>query len=221
MDPIFVVTFLPVLLFSLTFHEAAHAWMSNRLGDPTARMLGRLSLNPLVHLDLFGTLMLFISRFHFGWAKPVPVVPQNFRDPRQGMMLTAAAGPASNIILALACGLILRVFILPGVEDGLPRAFGAIIAQGLITNLALAIFNMIPLPPLDGSRILAGLAPPSWDQGLYYLERFGPLILMAVIFLGMFSGVSIIGMFLFPILRVIVEMFSGVSLPVLYALIYG
>lgn len=220
-DPVFIATFLPALLFSLTFHEAAHAWMSNRLGDPTARLLGRRSLNPIVHLDLFGTMMLFLSGFRFGWAKPVPVDPRNFHDPRRGMVLTAAAGPASNILLAIICGIAIRLILSAGVPDGMTRAFSAVIAQSLITNVGLAVFNMIPLPPLDGSRILVGVSPPEWGRSMYYLERYGPIILMAVIFLGMFSGVSILGRILVPIMSVIITMFSGVSLPTLYGLIYG
>jgi Zn-dependent protease len=220
-DPVFIATFLPALLFSLTFHEAAHAWMSNRLGDPTARLLGRLSLNPLVHLDLFGTMMLFVSGFRFGWAKPVPVDPHNFREPRRGMVLTAAAGPASNILLAIICGALIRAILSSGVPVGIMKAFTAVIAQSLITNVGLAVFNMIPLPPLDGSRILVGISPPEWGRSIYYLERFGPLLLMAVIFLGMFSGVPILGMFLGPIMSVIIAAFSGVSVSTLYALIYG
>lgn len=224
-DPVFIITFLPVLLFSLTFHEAAHAWMAARLGDQTARMLGRLSLNPLVHLDLFGTLMLFLSGFRFGWAKPVPVDPRNFADPKRGIFLTAAAGPASNIILAIVCGIVIRSLIAGGwgttVNEGFIAGLGRIVGQGLITNLALAFFNLIPLPPLDGSKILYGLAPHEWDAALFRLEQVGPMILMAVIFAGFFFKFSLIWLFIGPPVSMIAQAFSGVPLGILMALIYA
>lgn len=222
-DPGFLIIFLPALLFSLTFHEAAHAWMANRLGDPTARMLGRMTLNPIVHLDIFGTLMLVLSGFRFGWAKPVPVDPRNFRDEKQGILLTAAAGPASNILLAIACGIVIRSLLVSGwgttMPEGFLSALGRIIAMALIMNLSLAFFNLIPLPPLDGSKILYGLAPPSWDQNLWRLERVGPMILIGIIALGMFSGFSPIWMVVGPLVNFFCVLFSGLPIGRLYALI--
>ena len=223
-NPVFIVTFLPVLLFSLTFHEAAHAWMSNRIGDPTARMLGRLTLNPLAHLDVFGTLMLFLSGFRFGWAKPVPVDPRNFSDPKRGMFLTAAAGPASNIILAIACGFAVRVMIAAwgtSVTDGFNGALLRILGMGVVMNLSLAFFNLIPLPPLDGSKILYGLAPDRWDYALYRLERIGPAILMGLILMGFLVGFSPIWTVMSPFVRLFTLAFSGLPLNVLYSLIYS
>jgi Zn-dependent protease len=121
--PEFVVIFLPALLFSLTFHEAAHAWMAWRLGDPTARMLGRLTLNPVPHLDFFGMLTLLISDFRFGWAKPVPVDSRNFLHEKHGILLTAAAGPASNILLAILCGIAIRWLLASGWGTSMTTAF--------------------------------------------------------------------------------------------------
>lgn len=222
-DPGFLIIFLPALLFSLTFHEAAHAWMANRLGDPTARMLGRMTLNPIVHLDIFGTLMLVLSGFRFGWAKPVPVDPRNFRDEKQGMFLTAAAGPASNILLAIVCGIVIRSLLVSGwgttMPEGFLSALGRIIAMALIMNLSLAFFNLIPLPPLDGSKILYGLAPSSWDLNLWRLERVGPMILIGIIALGMFSGFSPIWMVVGPLVNFFCVLFSGLPIGHLYALI--
>lgn len=228
MDPSFLkfaVIFAPVLLFSLTFHEAAHAWMSNRLGDPTARLMGRLSLNPIVHLDLFGTLMLFVSRFHFGWAKPVPFDPRNFRDVKQGIFLTAAAGPASNILLAILCGIFVRSLVASGwgtqYTEGFTAGLGRIFAQGIITNLALAFFNLIPLPPLDGSKILYGLAPSSWESALLRLERFGPMALMMIIVVGFMGGFSPIWYIIGPFVNILTHVISGLPLGILYALIFS
>jgi Zn-dependent protease len=223
-DPVFIITFLPVLLFSLTFHEAAHAWMSNRIGDPTARMLGRLTLNPLAHLDVFGTLMLFLSGFRFGWAKPVPVDPRNFSDPKRGMFLTAAAGPASNIILAVVCGLAIRVMLAAwgtGAGTGFIGALLRILGMGVVMNLSLAFFNLIPLPPLDGSKILYGLAPDRWDYALYKLERIGPALLMGLILIGFVAGFSPIWTVMSPFVRFFTLAFSGVPLNVLYGIIYS
>ena len=224
-DPVFLLTFLPALLFSLVFHEAAHAWMAARLGDPTARMLGRLTLNPLPHLDIFGTLMLVLSGFRFGWAKPVPIDPRNFHNPKQGIFLTAAAGPASNLLLAILCGIVIRVLILNGwgasMAPGFFPAMGRIIAMALIMNLSLAFFNLIPLPPLDGSKILYGLSPHSWEYGLWQLERVGPMILMGIIALGLFAGFSPLWYVIGPPVNLLTSLFSGVPITYLHALIWG
>ncbi len=224
MDPAFIVIFLPVLLFSLTFHEASHAWMSNRMGDPTARMLGRLTLNPIVHLDVFGTLMLFLSGFRFGWAKPVPIDPRNFANQKRGMFLTAAAGPVSNLILAFGCGLLVRSMIASGwgtqVTAGFWHAIGRIFAMGVIMNLSLAFFNLIPLPPLDGSKILYGLAPATWDYRLSQLERIGPMVLMMLILVGYMAGYSPIWAIMGPFVRALTYICSGVPMGVLNSLIY-
>jgi Zn-dependent protease len=223
-DPVFLLIFLPALLFSLTFHEAAHAWMAWRLGDPTARMLGRLTLNPIAHLDFFGTLMLIISQFRFGWAKPVPVDPRNFHNEKQGIFLTAAAGPASNILLAIACGIGIRLLLANGwgssMVEGFWPSLGRIIGMALIMNLSLAFFNLIPLPPLDGSKILYGLSPREWDRHLWHLEQVGPMILIGIIAIGMFAGFSPIWIVIGPVVNFFCHAMSGLPIGYLYALIY-
>ena len=156
-----------VLLFSLTVHEMAHAWTADRLGDPTARLLGRVSLNPMVHADLIGTivfpLMAMVSGVPLiGWAKPVPVNPRQLRSPRRDYMLVAAAGPASNLLMAIGAAIVLRLVPVSPVTLGEPNVtapIAAILSQAMRLNVLLAVFNMIPIPPLDGGNVLSGLLP--------------------------------------------------------------
>jgi Zn-dependent protease len=156
-----------VLLFSLTVHEMAHAWTADRLGDPTARLLGRVSLNPMVHADLVGTivfpLLAMVSGVPLiGWAKPVPVNPRHLRQPRRDYVLVAAAGPASNLLMAVAAAILLRLVPVSPVTLGEPNVtapIAALLSQALRLNVLLAVFNMIPIPPLDGGNVLSGLLP--------------------------------------------------------------
>jgi len=156
-----------VLLFSLTVHEMAHAWTADRLGDPTARLLGRVSLNPMVHADLIGTivfpLMAMLSGVPLiGWAKPVPVNPRQLRHPRRDYVCVAAAGPASNLLMAVAAAAVLRVLPVSPVTLGEPNVsapLAALLGQALRLNVLLAVFNMIPIPPLDGGNVLSGVLP--------------------------------------------------------------
>lgn len=164
-----VLAFIPLLL-SLTVHEWAHAWAAYRLGDDTARHLGRMTLDPLAHIDPVGTLVLPLLGVPFGWAKPVPVNPLRFTvDTRVGMMVTAAAGPISNVVLALLCavGLAIGGTVLPNLF-GPGDPLRALAANAVLLNLVLAFFNLVPLPPLDGSRIADWLMPdalrPTWDR---------------------------------------------------------
>jgi Zn-dependent protease len=164
---------LPFLIVSLVLHELAHGWAAWRLGDPTAKQLGRLSLNPIRHMDLWGTAMLFITflgsggLFFFGWAKPVPIAPWHFKHPQRGMMLVGAAGPLMNIAIAgLAAGLAWLLY---------PTASLAVLKAINLTfllNVILATFNLIPIPPLDGSRILGGLLPAETYKTWVGLDRY-------------------------------------------------
>jgi len=194
---------VPVLL-AVTVHEFAHGWAAFKLGDPTARLAGRLTLNPIKHLDLVGTLVFFITRM-VGWAKPVPVNPLNFRRPREDMLWVAAAGPAANLVLAGIFALLFR--ILSAQAEWLPFFFlkpAVLIAHaGVMINIGLAVFNLLPIPPLDGSSIAAGLLP--LDLALQYerIKPFGFVILLLLIFTG------VVGKIIFPIIRFLARFLLG------------
>jgi Zn-dependent protease len=177
-----ILSWIPAVLIALTFHEYAHGWMALRLGDHTARLAGRLTLNPIRHLDPIGTLLLFVVGF--GWAKPVPVNPLNFRgDMKQGMMVVSLAGPGANLVLAFAGAVILGVVMGIHGMAGLESPLGSVLQAVVLVNLILAFFNLLPIPPLDGSKILAGLLPgrQTW---LYSLEQYGIIILLVLVFTG-------------------------------------
>lgn len=198
---------IPPILLAITFHEYAHGWMALKFGDPTAKMLGRLSLNPLVHLDPIGTLMLFIV--HFGWAKPVPVDPRYFSDPKRQMIWVALAGPIANMILAFISGILIVGFSSSNLMFNSQTAFFAnMLVYSLQINLALAIFNMLPIPPLDGSKILRGLLPYRYEYISNTLEQFGPWILISLILFGMMSGFSLFWLFISPFVRFFSSLFT-------------
>jgi len=181
-DPLeFILIAIP-LLYSVIFHELAHGWVAYRMGDPTAKSLGRLSLNPLKHLDPMGTIMLFI--FGFGWAKPVPVNFNQLRDRHKGMILVSAAGIITNMLLAFIALFLNRLLSLP--PSSMPAVLLYYFAQ---INIILAAFNLIPLPPLDGSKILMGFASPSIQDFLFRLERYGFFIIIALLYLGVLDPV--------------------------------
>ncbi len=180
------VLLLVPLLLSLTVHEFAHAWSAYKLGDDTARRMGRLTLNPLAHMDLFGTFLLPLMGVPFGWAKPVPINPAGFSrniSMSKGMMVTAAAGPVSNLVLALGCVLGLQVLakFLPGF-DSPGSALAQLLGFAFMLNINLAIFNLIPVPPLDGSRILEGILPYRFRQFWENLSRYSFIILILIFF---------------------------------------
>ncbi len=172
---------IPPMLFALTFHEFAHAWTAYMLGDPTAKQMGRLTLNPLKHLDVVGTILLIFA--HFGWAKPVPFNPLYIKgDRRRGTLLIALAGPLSNLLLAYLSGWIVS-FILRGWIPFIPWVY-QMFSYSIYINLILAAFNIIPVPPLDGSKILGNLLPAKWAPTLYQLEQYGPLLLILLVITG-------------------------------------
>jgi Zn-dependent protease len=177
---------LPLFILSLSVHEFAHAWAAYRLGDDTAARAGRLTLNPLAHLDPLGTLALFLAGF--GWAKPVPYDPTRFRrsiSMGTGSALVSAAGPASNILLALLSavvfGLVLRFAPDAAAVDTPGRMF---LANMVVLNCGLALFNLLPVPPLDGGGLIGGLLPFRYRAGWHRLQQLGPFLLLAVFFLG-------------------------------------
>jgi Zn-dependent protease len=170
---------IPAILIAITFHEYAHGKMAAILGDPTPKMQGRLSLNPVKHLDVLGSLMLLVAGF--GWAKPVQVNPYYFNDQSKGMMLVALAGPLMNIVLAYFAAVVLH-----RVENGYLAHF---LSYLLWFNAMLAVFNLIPVPPLDGSKILAGILPRPMAQSIYSLESYGPLILLVLLATGLIGRI--------------------------------
>ncbi len=177
------ITVLPVLLVSLVLHEVAHGWAAAVLGDPTARSEGRLSLNPIRHLDPLGSLMLVVTfvvsggGFFFGWAKPVPIDPRFFKDPQRGMMLVGLAGPLTNLLIALAAaGLMWLTF-------GLSAFFTQMLVLTFFLNIVLALLNMIPVPPLDGSRVLGGLLPRRLFERWLALDRYGNYVFFGLVVL--------------------------------------
>jgi Zn-dependent protease len=177
LDLSFILIALPILLVVITIHEFAHAFVADKLGDPTPKLAGRLTLNPLAHIDPIGFLMLVLVRF--GWAKPVPINPYNFRSPRQGNLLVSIAGPAANFLFAWVLAIVFRT--VPISPDSL--------AAGLLTytiwmSLALAVFNLIPVPPLDGSHVLEYFLPPEQLEGYYRLQQYGFLLLVMIILFG-------------------------------------
>jgi Zn-dependent protease len=213
-DPIQMVFFLLALVLSISIHEFSHAWAAYELGDPTARNLGRLTLNPVVHLDPIGALMIVFMAFAgwgIGWGKPVPVNPYNLRgNPRVGMGLTAAAGPFSNLVLATLFAIPLRLGL------SLPGLLSAFLWTLVFTNVGLAIFNLIPLPPLDGFSVVQGLLATfktrwarSWGDTMDRLAPYGPVLLLALLSIGWFSPLNPLGWLMSGPTRAIVDLILG------------
>jgi len=180
-----MILMTPVILFSLTVHEYSHGKMALLLGDDTAKRLGRLSFNPLRHLDILG--VLFFYFVGFGWAKPVPVDPRNFVSPRRDMMYVAIAGPLSNIALAVCCSFFIRL-----ISPEFSYLF-VILAYGIWINVALAIFNMLPMYPLDGASVLKGMVSQKIAERMTNLDRFGAFLILGVFLLDHFAHTGILG----------------------------
>lgn len=192
----------PPLLLALTLHELAHGYVAYRLGDPTAKNEGRLTMNPLKHIDPLGVLAFVFIKI--GWAKPVPVDPRYFRDPLQGMLLVALAGPGMNLALAVASALLLKLLLFATI---LPRfllePLALMTSISVWINVMLAIFNLLPIPPLDGSRILMGLLPPRGAMAYAQFERYGFIIVLLLFFTG------IIGKIILPIIGALTTFLVG------------
>ena len=191
------------LLIAIDVHEFSHAWMANAMGDSTARDLGRLTLNPLAHLDPLGTLMLLVAGF--GWGKPVPVNPYRLRgNPRQASAAISLAGSAANLLTAAVFGLPLRI----GYNTLSPYVWVPFLLIVQL-NVVLAIFNLLPIPPLDGFTVLLGVLPGEWAAGLSRYQAYGPLLLLLLIFAGSFYGSNLLGAFIGPIIDFFVRIFTG------------
>lgn len=206
--PIFylVISFL----LAITIHEASHAWMADRLGDPTARAMGRLTLNPLAHLDIYGTvliplILIFLgSPIVVGWAKPVEYDPYNLANPKRDAALISLAGPASNLLIAALSSIFLRITLAP--FSPIVTLFGLFYSL-IYINVVLAIFNLIPVHPLDGGKILIGLLPKKEAYELdIFLRRYGLILLLFLLF-PIFGGNSLISTVIYPVIKIIVRLF--------------
>ncbi len=190
------------LLFAITLHEAAHAYVANFLGDATAKLQGRLSLNPIKHIDLVGTIIvpiiiLIISNFQFtlGWAKPVPIDQRNFKKPERDMAISSVAGPTANLLMALFWISVLKAIVLFHLPTNNIVVFVVLMCQiGIVINIALAILNMLPIPPLDGSRLVSFLLPNRWAYYYNQLESYGIFILILLMATGLLGGLILPGL---------------------------
>ncbi|HWQ71863.1 MAG TPA: site-2 protease family protein [Desulfitobacteriaceae bacterium] len=202
------IALIPALLIGLAFHEYAHAWVADYLGDPTPRSQGRLTLNPLVHLDLFGTIMILF--FRFGWAKPVQINPYNFRgNPLRARMFVSLAGPVMNLSIAFISMLIWGICEIFLQDSVWWQAFLPVLINIVSLNIGLGIFNLIPIPPLDGFAVLGGILPRNLAEKLWSLEPYGILILMVLLF------TNVLGKVLVPAREAILNLYENIIIYVI------
>ncbi len=201
MDARTLIISAPAILFGLSFHEFMHAYVAYKLGDPTAKFAGRLTLNPLKHLDLIGTIALFF--FRIGWAKPVPINPYNFSDMKKGVILTSLAGPAANFFLAMVFGILYRLI------NPTSLFLNLFLTSFVIYNLILAFFNLLPIPPLDGSKIFMYILPYKYRERYMEIESYGFYILIGLIFLGSLIGIPILWRIISPFINFFYQIFTG------------
>jgi Zn-dependent protease len=219
MDPIellFILAYgaIPVV-FAITMHEVAHGWAAKQLGDPTAHQLGRLSVNPIRHVDPIGTVIVPIGlglmtggALIFGWAKPVPVVFANLRHPKADMILVAAAGPGANLAMATFWTLVAMLMFGLGMDDTFVGGMLILAARvGISINVLLMVFNLLPIPPLDGSKVLAGLLPPRGAEVIHRIEPFGFIIVLLL----MLPPIALLGTLLEPFLRFFIDFFFSAA----------
>ncbi|MBN1578141.1 MAG: site-2 protease family protein [Chitinispirillaceae bacterium] len=197
LTPEYLILRIPAILIALTVHECAHGWVAFRLGDRTAYDAGRVTLNPFVHLDLFGTLMLLFGPF--GWAKPVPVDPRYFQNPKKSMLQVSAAGPASNIALALLFGYTLRLIGVADPSLGMHPYLVKFLTLSILMNTGIAFFNLLPVPPLDGSKILLGMLPNRLIPGYIEKSRYLPIVFMVLLVLEWGLHIPIFSRLIYPI----------------------
>ena len=201
-SPFEIALLLPAIIIGLTLHELAHGYVAYRLGDSTAARQGRLTINPVAHIDPIGFIALFLVGF--GWAKPVPVNPFNMRDPQRGMLLVSLAGPAANMVVAIVTTILLGL----GIATLFPYGQD-IVVRIIYINIVLAVFNLLPIPPLDGSKILAGLLPPSQANIIHALDNYGFIILLLLLFTGVIS--KILNIIIVPIFHLLLNLANGIS----------
>lgn len=219
-----IIVCVPPILLAITLHEVAHGWMAKLCGDRTAEMMGRLSLNPIKHIDPIGTILLpafvaFTTGFIFGWAKPVPVSFNQLRNPKKDMAKVALAGPGANLVMMILWVLLLKIsLIMPASMEWFITPIKFMAAMGVYINCILMVLNLLPIPPLDGSRILASYLPNSLAYKFSLLERYGLIILVALMYFG------VLGKVLLPLVSAVMSLFStaaGIDIYHLVGILFG